>query len=159
MEAPAIIHLDSRAQYAEQLAAVIARSQRTLQLFDPDAAIFPLGNSEIDTLLRHFLAGGGTLQVALHRATHVERAYPRFLRLAQDFGHLVSVHLTARTLHQLTDSFCIGDGVHIVRRYHSDHLRGEAAFDAPLSTEISLERFGAIWLESVPGPATSTTGL
>jgi len=159
MEDSVVTHLDSRAGYAEQFAAVIARSRRSLQLFDPDAAIFPLGNSDIDALLRHFLAGGGTLQVALHSAAHVERHYPRFMRLAQDFGHLVAVRLTPRSLHLLTDSFCIGDGVHIVRRYHCDHLRGEAVFDAPLSTEISLERFGAIWSESLPGLATSTTGL
>jgi hypothetical protein len=159
MEQTDVKHLDRRAEYAEQLAALIARSRHTLQLFDPDAAIFPLGSSEIDALLRHFLAGGGTLQVALHSATHVERHYPRFLRLAQEFGHLVAVRVTPRRLHLLTDSFCIGDGVHLVRRFHSDHLRGEAIFDAPLSTEISLERFGAIWLESLPGIATSTTGL
>lgn len=159
MEDSVVIHLDSRAGYAEQLAAVIARSRTRLQLFDPDAAIFPLGSSAIDTLLRHFLAGGGTLQVALHSAAHVERHYPRFLRLAQDYGHLVAVRLTPRSLRLLTDSFCIGDGLHIVRRYHSDHLRGEATFDAPVSTEISVERFGAIWLESLPGLTTSTTGL
>ena len=159
MDETSVMHLDSRAQYAEQLAALIARSHASLQVFDPDAAIFPLGNKDIDALLRHFLAGGGSLQLALHSAAHVERHYPRFMRLAQDYGHLVSVRLTPRTLHQLTDSFCIGDGVHLLRRYHSDHLRGEAVFDAPLSTEISVERFGAIWLESLPGLATSTTGL
>lgn len=159
MDDDRVMHLDSRAQYAEQLAALIARSQASLHMFDPDAAIFPLGNKDIDALLRHFLRRGGTLQLALHSAAYVERHYPRFLRLAQDFSHLVSVRLTPRTLHTLSDSFCIGDGVHLLRRYHSDHLRGEAVFDAPLSTEISVERFGAIWSDSLPGLATSTTGL
>ena len=41
MDETSVMHLDSRAQYAGQLAALIARSHVCLQLFDPDAAIFP----------------------------------------------------------------------------------------------------------------------
>jgi hypothetical protein len=149
----------SRAECEAQFRACIERAGTTLQMFDPDFAIFPLGTSEIDAALRRFLAGGGSLQLAMHASGHVERHYPRFLRLLRDYGHRIECRLTSRALRQLTDSFCIADGVHIVRRFHSDHPRGEAAFDAPADTELARERFAAIWAESRQVLQSASTGL
>lgn len=146
-------------EFEAHLLNCIARSRALLQLFDPDFAVFPLGSSEVDAALRHFLAGGGRIELAMHRSAHIERHYPRFLRLLRDFNHRIECRVTSRSLHQLTDSFCIGDGVHIVRRFHCDHMRGEASFETPAATELSLERFGGIWAESLPGLHPTTTGL
>jgi hypothetical protein len=132
-------------EFAARFRECIARSHTSLQLFDPDFRVFPLGISDVDA--------------ALHRPEHIEREYPRFVRLLRDFGHRIECRATPPGLRQLTDSFCIGDAVHIVRRFHSDHMRGEAAFDAPAATEVSLERFRAIWLESRPCLHPTTTGL
>jgi hypothetical protein len=148
-------HLEFGARFRE----CIARSQATLQLFDPDFRVFPLGLADVDAALRHFLTGGGSIQLAMHRSEHIERCYPRFVRLLRDFNHQIECRATGSGLRHLTDSFCIGDGVHIVRRFHSDHMRGEAAFDAPAATEISAERFGGIWLEARPCLHPTTTGL
>jgi hypothetical protein len=137
----------------------IARSRASLQLFDPDFRVFDLGHSETDAALRQFLLGGGSLLLAMHRSDHIERNYPRFIKLLRDYSHRIECRLTSKNLHHLTDSFCIGDRLHIVRRFHCDHLRGEAAFDAPPACEISLERFEGIWAESRPGLHASTTGL
>lgn len=156
----AVAHrFSSHLEFGARLRECIARSHLALQLFDPDFRVFPLGVSDVDAVLRQFLGGGGSLQLAMHRSDYIEREYPRFLRLMRDFSHRIECRATPANLHQLTDSFCIGDGVHIVRRFHSDHMRGEAAFDAPPATEISLERFGAIWLESRPCLHPTTTGL
>jgi hypothetical protein len=95
----------------------------------------------------------------MHGSAWIERHYPRFLRLLRDYGHQAECRVTGRGLRHLTDSFCIADGVHIVRRFHSDHMRGEAAFNAPEATEVARERFEAIWDESRPGLQASTTGL
>ena len=81
------------------------------------------------------------------------------MRIRKDYGHKIECRVTSRSLRHLTDSFCIGDGIHIVRRFHCDHMRGEAAFDAPSATEISLERFAGIWAESFSGLHPTTTGL
>lgn len=153
------VRFDTRADVEAHFLACIARSRVSLQCFDPDFAVFPLGSSETDAALRQFLAGGGSIELATHDHRHIERHYPRFMRLLKDYGHRISCRDTSRSLHQLTDSFCIGDGVHIVRRFHSDHMRGEAAYQAPALTEISIERFRAIWQESVPGLHSVTTGL
>lgn len=149
----------SHQEFGMHLRACIERSVATLHMFDPDFSVFPLGASDVDALLRAFLKTGGHLRLAMHRAGHIERNYPRFIRLLNDYSHRIECRVTGRKLHQLTDSFCVGDEVNIVRRFHSDHMRGEAAFNMPQSTEISAERFREIWAESLPGLHATTTGL
>ena len=150
---------NSRAEFAAHFQQCLARSQATLDLFDPDFSVLPLGASDTDAALRLFLKRGGHLRLAMHDTAHIERDCPRFMRLLQDYSHRIECRVTNRPLRTLTDSFCIGDGRHIVRRFHSDHMRGEAVFDSAPATEISQERFVGIWAESLPGIHASTTGL
>lgn len=159
MDEPGVYPFASHQEFGVHLRACIERSVATLHLFDPDFSVFPLGASDVDELLRAFLKKGGQLRIAMHRPEHIERNYPRFLRLLKDYSHRIECRVTGRNLHQLTDSFCIGDELHIVRRFHSDHMRGETAFNMPKSTEISAERFSGIWAESLPGLHAATTGL
>lgn len=159
MDEPLATRFDTRREFGALWRQCIARSHGVLQLFDPDFALFALGASDVDAALRAFLSGGGSMQLAMHRSELIAREHPRFMRLLRDFGHRIECRATPPDLRQLTDSFCIGDAVHIVRRFHSDHLRGEAAFDAPAATELSLERFGAIWLEARPCLHPTVTGL
>lgn len=153
------VQFDTRGACEAQFRACLAASATSLQLFDPDFAAFPLGSSEVDAALRTLLARGARIELAMHGAAYIERHYPRFLRLLRDYSHAIECRITPPNLRQLTDSFCIGDGVHIVRRYHSDHMRGEAAFDAPAAAELARERFAAIWAEARPGLHPFTTGL
>ena len=159
MEEPSITKFSSRTEIVGHFLDVITRSRSTLAMFDPDFSVFPIGSSQTDSALRHFLQLGGQVQMAMHDTKHIERECPRFMRLLQDYSHLIECRVTNRQLRTLTDSFCIGDRIHIARRFHSDHLRGEAAFDAPGSAEISNERFVGIWAESLPGLHPTTTGL
>jgi hypothetical protein len=159
MSEPQALGFSSRSEFESQLRECIGCARVTLHMFDPDFALFPLGDSRMDTVLRSFLAGGGTLKLAMHSATHLERNCPRLLRLLRDYAHRIECRATPRTLHQLTDSFCIADGVHIVRRFHSGHMRGEAVYNSPEATELPRERFAAIWAESLPTLPPSTTGL
>jgi hypothetical protein len=154
-----VLPLTTRAEFEAQFKACLAASRLTLDLFDPDFAVFPLGACDVDAALRGFLAGGGTLRLAMHASGHIERHYPRFLRLLRDYNHRVECRITNRGLRHLTDSFCIGDGIHIVRRFHSDHMRGEAAFHNAETTEVPSERFAGIWEDAKPGLQPSTTGL
>jgi uncharacterized protein YjiS (DUF1127 family) len=149
----------TRAEFGQHLADCLGRAQHTLQLFDPDFAIWDLGGSANDALLRRFLKAGGRLQLVAHHGRHMERNAPRFLRLLKDYGHLIEVRRTSQQLRQLTDSFCIADQCDIVRRFHSDHFRGEAVFGSPADSQTSLERFLTIWLESGPGLYANSTGL
>jgi hypothetical protein len=153
------IRFDTRAGLEEQFRACLAASSARLDLFDPDYAVFPLGEPEVDALLRAFLKRGGSLRLALHASAHIERHYPRFLRLLRDYSHQCECRQTPRSLRELRDSFCIGDDRHVVRRFHSDHMRGVAAFDAPAECELPAQRFLAIWEESRVVLQPTTTGL
>ncbi|WP_075792744.1 hypothetical protein [Massilia putida] len=159
MTAPSLLPFDTRAAFQQQLGEAMARARSTLDMFDPDVSLFRLGAPDVDAVLRRFLHGGGRLRLALHETSHLERDAPRFLRLLKDYAHGIECRRTPRALRDLTDSFCIADDLHIVRRFHSHHMRGEAAFDAPQQTEVSRLRFEAIWAESQPGLRTSVTGL
>ena len=159
MSEPRIEAFDSRAGFQQQLCALMERVFVTLDLFDPDFALFQLGTPDVDAELRRFLRAGGQLRLAMHSSSHLERQEPRFTRLLRDFNHRIECRVTPRSLRQLTDSFAIGDGLHLVRRFHSDHLRGEAAFDAPRQIELPRERFMAIWADSQPGLQPTITGL
>ena len=158
-KAPRTARFDTRAEFEAQLRACLASAQRSLALFDPDFAVFPLGTSEFDTALRAFLSRGGLLRLAMHEPGHIERHYPRLLRLLRDYSHAVECRVTPKALRNLTDSFCIADDTHVVRRFHSDHMRGEAAFDAPAAVDVPRHRFEAIWAESRPALHPTTTGL
>ena len=150
---------DTRAGFQAALDAVFGRARLTLKMFDPDFAAWELGSAHHDALLRTFLRGGGRMQLVAHSNIRLERDAPRFLRLLQDYGHLIECRVTNRSLRHLTDSFCVGDGRDIVRRFHSDFFRGEANFDAPSSTQTSLERLEGIWAETAPGLHARITGL
>jgi hypothetical protein len=149
----------TRREFVTHLAACLTRAERTLQLFDPNFAIWELGSSASDAMLRQFLKAGGRLQLVAHEVRHIERDAPRFLRLTQDYSHLIASRRTNKTLRHLTDSFCIADGRDIVRRFHSNHFRGEAVFDGPADINTSLERFLTIWDESSPALYVNSTGL
>jgi len=159
MDQKQVVPFNSRSEFAQHVQACIGGARRTLDLFDPDIALFNLGSSELDKVLRAFLMQGGRLRLAMHSTAHLERECPRFIRLLRDLGHQVECRVTSRSLRQLTDSFCIGDDTDVVRRFHSDHARGEAAFGVPGAADICRERFIGIWDESSVALHPTTTGL
>jgi hypothetical protein len=149
----------TRSAFQAQLQLCFSRARLRLQMFDPDFAQWGLGTREVDATLRRFLMGKGKIELVAHDNAWLERQCPRFLVLLRDFGPAIECRVSGRHLRQLSDSFCIGDGRDIVRRFHSAYLRGEAVFDGPIDTEISAERFYGIWSESMPGLHASVTGL
>ena len=159
MSEPRTIAFDTRRDGEAQLLACVDASSATLSAVDPDFAVFSLGSTVMDAALRAFLMRGGRLRLALHDTACIARHYPRFLRLLRDYGHLCECRQTPRSLRQLTDSFCIGDEKHIVRRFHSYHMRGEAAFDQPSACELARHRFEQIWQESQAVLHMSKLGL
>jgi len=156
---PAIARFDMRRELEVHWYALLARAQVRLDLFDPDFAVWPLGSPGTEARLRAFLHAGGALRLALHDTKHLERSCPRLLRAVRDYSHRVECRQTPRSLRHLSDSFALADGLHVVRRFHCDHLRGESAFDAPAAVELPAHRFEALWEESVSTLAPSVTGL
>ena len=150
---------DTRAGFETQFRACLAAAGASLDLFDPDFAVFPLGTVEVEAALRAYLVRGGVLRLAMHTPAHIERHYPRFLRLLRDYSHRIECRVTPKGLRELTDSFCIADDLHVVRRFHSDHMRGEAAFASPEAVDVPRHRFDAIWEVSQSTLQSTKTGL
>lgn len=159
MSEPALTRFDTRRELEAQWYALLNRAQGRLDLFDPDFRDWPLGTPDTEARLRAFLHAGGTLRLALHATAHIERHCPRFLRTVRDYSHRVECRQSPRSLRHLSDSFALADGLHVVRRVHCDHMRGEAAFDAPAAAELPAHRFEALWEESHLTLAPSVTGL
>lgn len=159
MQEPITTRFDTRTGFEAQLRACLAAARTRLDLFDPDFAVFPLGAIDVDAALREFCKRGGVLRLAMHSPAHIERHYPRFLRLLRDYSHLISCRNTPKGLHGLTDSFCIADELHVVRRFHSAHMRGEASFAVVEAADLPRQRFEAMWEESFSVLPSTGTGL
>lgn len=142
---------DTRSGFQQHLASCISAAQHTLCLFDPDFASWELGSSHMDAALRRFLHDGGQLQLVAHQGQPLERTAPRFLRLIQAYQHRVALRRTHPALRQLSDSFCLADQSHLVRRFHSDHFRGEYSVNDGAEVKIYHDRFITIWLDSAAG--------
>jgi hypothetical protein len=159
MTEPAITRFDTRSALQAQWRALLNRATHRLDLFDPDFAHFPLGAPDVEATLRAFLRGGGLLRLALHDPIYIERACPRFLGIVRYYSERVECRGSPRSLRHLSDSFALADGLHVVRRFHCDHMRGEAAFDAPAEVELPAYRFDALWEESTAILSPTVTGL
>jgi hypothetical protein len=159
VDAAAALPFDTRAGFQGAWRALLEQARVSLALIDPDAALFELGASTTDAALRRFLAGGGTLRLVLHEDAHLRRHAPRFLRLLRDHRHRIECRQTPRALRLRTDSFAIADDRHIVRRFHSEHMRGSTSADSPQELEPYRELFEAIWIECLPALYPDVTGL
>ncbi len=150
---------DTRSAFQQHLASCISAAQHTLCLFDPDFASWELGSSSMDAALRSFLHGGGQLQLVAHQGQALERHAPRLLRLLKTYQHRVAARRTHTALRQLSDSFCLADQSHLVRRFHSDHFRGEYSVNDAAEVKIYQDRFITIWLDSGEGLLLNQTEI
>ena len=159
MSEPASVRFDTRRELQVQWRALLARATSRLDLFDPDFAAFPLGAPDVEATLRAFFQGGGRLRLALHDFTFIQQSCPRFLGLARYYSERIECRQSPRSLRHLSDSFALADGMHVVRRFHCDHMRGEAVFASPAAVELPAHRFEALWEESSLTLSPTVTGL
>lgn len=159
MSEPATVRFDTRRALQAHWRALLGRAVRRIDLFDPDFAMLPLGAPDVEATLRAFLRGGGQLRLALHDANFIARACPRFLGLVRYYSQRIECRQSPRSLRHLSDAFAMADGLHVVRRFHCDHMRGEAAFDAPAAVELPAVRFEALWEASETILSPTVMGL
>jgi hypothetical protein len=154
-----VFDFTSGVEFKRCLSLCLSRARVHLDLFDPDFSIWGWGTPKADAELRRFLAGNGRVRMVGHDYRHLKNACPRFMRLLQDFSHAIECRSTNSHMQHLADSFCIADDLHLVRRFHCNHLRGIATFDDAAGTRICAELFERIWRESRPGLKVGCTGL
>jgi hypothetical protein len=149
----------TRLTFEQEIGRCLARANQRLDLFDPDFSLWQLGSSRFDAELRRFLAGKGQIRMLAHDYDHLKHRCPRFVRLLRDFSHVIECRVTHPNERHLTDSFCIADDLHLVRRFHCDHARGVAAFDAAPEAIMCGKRFSEVWQRAADGMQIGTTGL
>jgi hypothetical protein len=128
-------------------------------LFDPDFSLWQLGSASFEAELRRFLNGKGQIRMLAHDYDHLRRHCPRLLHLLRDFSHAIESRRTHSHERNLTDSFCIADDLHLVRRFHCDHPRGVASFDAAPPALAWRKRFVEFWQRAAVALPIGTTGL
>lgn len=147
----------TRLEFEEQIRRCLARASERLDLFDTDFSLWQLDT--LDDELRRFLTGKGQIRMLARDYNNLKQHCPRFLRLLRDFSHAIECRIIHPSERHLSDSFCIADGLHLVRRFHCDHPRGEAVFDAHANASICSERFNEIWRLSNATINIGVTGL
>ena len=149
----------SRLEFEQEIGQCLARANQRLDLFDPDFSLWQLGSARFDAELRRFLTGKGQIRMLAHDYSHLKHHCPRFLHLLRDFSHAIECRITHAHERNLTDSFCIADNVHLVRRFHCDHARGVSAFDAAPQATACNKRFAELWQRATDAMPIGTTGL
>lgn len=153
--------LDTRKQFADALEEVLARTKRTLRMFDRNLADFGMNSAAREEQLRSFLlkGRGNRLQIVVHDPTLIASRSPRLMRLVRQFSHAIAIHQTNEDIRNLEDVLVVGDDAHCLRRRHYAHPKGSVYLDDPVETREWLNRFNAIWEHSAPAVSATTIGL
>lgn len=152
---------DTMRLFHQHLLEIMGRAQQTLFMFDPDFSYWNLQEKQTIAILRHFLLRerSARIKIVTHHPNFLEQKCPHFLLLLREFRESVECRETRKNFKHLSDSFCIADDCHVVRRFHCDHMRGAAEFNSRQNCAAPLERFLSIWDESDPCLRTSILGL
>jgi hypothetical protein len=84
---------------------------------------------------------------------------PRLMQLLREFGHNMHIYQPPKILQNTTEPFAVADGLHFVRRFHFDAMRGLLARNDPVDARLLDSRFQDMWASAHPCASGSTLGL
>ncbi len=150
-----------RAEYRDAFDRLIDQVERTLRIFDADAATLDLNSAERVERLQTFLHRhpNNRLLVAIHDPGHLERSAPRFLKLIAFHASQIETRQTQGEASRAQDCFVLADDDRVVRRAAQSHPRGAVIEFDTAELQPMLQRFEEIWELSVPCLAPTTLGL
>jgi hypothetical protein len=153
--------ITGKQEFAVALEQVLARTERTLRMFDRNLADFGMNSAAREEQLRTFLHKRRTnrLQIVVHDTAVIEQRSPRLMRLVRQFSHAIAIHQTNEEIRKLEDVLVVGDAAHCLRRPHHAHPKGAIYLDDPVESREWLNRFNAIWEQSTPAVSGTTIGL
>lgn len=153
--------ITTRRAYLEAFDQLIDRVDRTLRIFDADAAELGLNNAERIERLRAFLQRHpvNRLQLAVHTPEHLQRFAPRFLKLIALCSQQIESRRTQGDGARAQDCFALADDLHLVRRGAQSHPRGVVIENDLSEAQPMLQRFEDIWETAERCLAPTTLGL
>lgn len=153
--------ITTRAEYLEAFDGLIDQVERTLRVFDADAAGLGLNSPQRIERLQAFLRRhpNNKLLLVVHAPEHLERFAPRFRKLIALFALQIETRQTQGEATRAQDCFALADDKRLVRRGAQTHPRGAVIeFDLP-EIQPTAQRFDDLWEPSVPCLAPTTLGL
>lgn len=152
--------LQGRQEYDEAVDLLLARSQRTLRIFDRQLGAGYNSAGRYELLRAFFLRSrANRLHIVLHDAAGLARDCPRIVNLLRQFSYAVAVHETLAQAKHASDPIALADERDYVHRFHYDDTRALLALDDPVGASGLLQRFQEIWEASVPAVSATTLGL
>lgn len=153
--------ITSKREFADALDELIGKTQRSLQIFDPDLSAYGMNTVAREQQLREFLSRRRTnrVRIVVHDIDIITTRMPRLMGLLRAFGHAIAIHQTHEEIRNLEDVLVVGDDAHCLRRPHQAHPRGTVYLDDAVETRAWLNRFNAIWDHSTPAVSATTIGL
>ncbi|MBL8383497.1 MAG: hypothetical protein JNM90_10495 [Burkholderiales bacterium] len=153
--------IDTRKAFADAFDELLAKTGRTLRMFDRNLADFGMNSVAREEQLRSFLLKrrSNRVQIVVHDPAIVATRSPRLMRLLRQFSHAIAIHQTNEEIRNLEDVLVVGDDAHCLRRRHYAHPKGSIYLDDPVETRAWLSRFNAIWEHSAPAVSATTIGL
>lgn len=140
---------------------ILARAERSIDVFDKDLLRLPFEAKEQAEILRRFLVvdDNRRLRLILRDAEPFRRNSPRLMKLLADYPQRMLVQECPPHLASLTDSMCIVDGRHALIRFHQDNVRSKRLDDDAGECQPYCQRFVEILCEGGEPVSASTLGL
>ena len=151
----------SRKEFSAAFDEILAKSKRSLRIFDPTLADYGMNSAAREEQIRALLLRrrANRLMIVVHDTTVISRRSARLMRLVREFSHAIMIHQTNDEIRNLEDVLVVGDDEHCLRRRNFSHPRGAVYLDDPVETREWLNRFNAIWDHSHPAVSATTLGL
>jgi hypothetical protein len=149
---------DGRGEFHAAALRLFGETRHTLVLLDRKLEDWPIESAAGEQALRSALVRGARLRILLGQTEWVERHAHRLLRLRRDFSERLDIRMLPPGL-RLEESLLVVDRQHVLRRAHSETLRGSAVLATPSQAEAPGERFESAWQESIPCLPATTLGL
>lgn len=158
MKEPVDRRFEGRHEFHRATIEALDCTRHELLLLDHDFREWPLGTAEGEHALRAVLARGARVRVMVVKPDWLARHGDRFMRVRREFSARIEIREIPETL-RLEESILLGDHQHLVRRIHSESLRGRLVLASPSQLESQLPRYDAIWEESTDCLPATTIGL
>lgn len=151
---------ESLREYEAVTNRLIARTQRTLRVFDRSLSRQYNTPERFDALNAFLRANRMNRMLAVvHDASGIERDCPRLMLLHKTFGSAIEVRQTLKAARHVYDPFVLADENHYVHRFHYDRMRAAEGIDDVNGASELLDRFAQLWDASAPVALGGTAGL
>ena len=140
---------------------ILARAERSIDVFDKDLQRLPFEAREQAEILRKFLVVDDRrrLRIVLRDPEPFRRNSPRLMRLLADYPQRMQVQECSPQLASLSDSMLIVDGQHALIRFHQDNVRSKRLDDDSNECQPYSQRFAEILREGGEQISATTLGL